>query len=102
MLSPAIIAALQTFSATLAFVTVCLALTKALVDAGFLERRDVLKTWRGKEVAENHQGYRIRSFLKNTLVLDTHQKQVAPRALTGWGRGQQIYQAGLVASPADS
>jgi hypothetical protein len=38
MLSPAIIAALQVFAATLAFITVCLGVTKALVDGGFLKK----------------------------------------------------------------
>jgi hypothetical protein len=43
MFAPELIAALQAFVATLAFVTVCLGLTKTLVDAGFLKKlnRDV-------------------------------------------------------------
>jgi len=38
MLSQAIIPAIQVFGATLAFVTVCLTLTKSLVDGGFLKK----------------------------------------------------------------
>lgn len=38
MPSQAIIVAVQTFAATLAFVAACLGLTKALVDAGFFKK----------------------------------------------------------------
>jgi hypothetical protein len=51
MLSPAIVAfiqALGVFAAMLAFVTVCLGMTKTLVDAGFLKNcriRILLSIW---------------------------------------------------------
>jgi hypothetical protein len=45
MSSQVIIAGMQDFAATLAFVTVCLGLTKTLVDAGFLKKIRQKNSW---------------------------------------------------------
>jgi hypothetical protein len=60
MLSPAIIPAIQAFGATLAFVTVCLALTKTLVDAGFLKTHACYKG-----LASDEERLRITFFKKS-------------------------------------